>query len=237
MLRFHFANSVGMILLASTVGSSVGFCQTTTSIAGTVTGDDGKALAAVVTVRQTTASAASFRVQSAANGSFTIPNLAMGSYMLCAAVEQLGYVDPCEWSLQPSSVQLAASQAATGVKLVVKKGTTLRVHVDDPDKILGQTPAAKQVAPSVLLGVFTPGRLFKSLQLVNSDANGSDHQLLIPADDTPATFYIHGVGVQVVDQAGSKLDTGEKQISIKPRNGNAPDVINFTVRDPNKCAQ
>jgi hypothetical protein len=114
--------SLATAFLAYALFGSSGFCQTTGSIAGTLTGDDGKTLAAVVTARQTTAPAATFRVEAAANGAFTIANLPVGSYALCAAVEQLGYVDPCEWSLQPVAVQLAAGQAATGVKFVVKKG-------------------------------------------------------------------------------------------------------------------
>ena len=60
-----------------------GFAQTA-SISGIVTGDDGRLLAAVVTVNGVVPLPAFGRAESGANGTFTIGNLSPGSYHICA---------------------------------------------------------------------------------------------------------------------------------------------------------
>jgi len=82
-----------------------------------------------------------------------------------------------------------------------------------------------------MLGVFTPNRLFRSMRLVNADAKGRDHELLIPLDDTPTLLFVVGRGVQVFEQGGGLVPPEGKRIYIPPRMGNAPNVINFLVRD------
>lgn len=222
--------AIAILLLAS---APVALSQTG-SISGTIAGDDGKPLAGVITSNRTSPPAASGRAVAGANGAFTIANLPAGTYALCASVENLGYLDPCAWSAAPPTVQIAAGQAVTGFRLVVKKGTTLQVRLNDPDKILGQKAAPKQVAPHVLLGVFTPRRLFQPLQLAGTDASGRNHQGTVPLDNTPASLHVTGRGVRILDESNVEVGPSGVNIGVKPNNGNAPKVITFTVRDPNK---
>ncbi len=227
MARTRTLFAASLVLL---IAAPAAICQGNGSIAGTVAGDDNRAVAAVVTARSNAPGGAGFRARAAADGKFTIPNLPAGAYTLCAVAEPPGYVDPCEWSVQPLTVQLAEGQAATGAALVVKKGGALRVRLNDPDKVLGQTPAPNQAAAGVLLGVFTPRRLFRVLPLANTDANGRDFELTIPLDDTPAFLYVAGHGVRVFEPSGGQIGPNGKQISIAPRNGKAPSLMTFTVR-------
>jgi hypothetical protein len=210
-----------LAFLASFIAPAA-FPQTsaTASISGTITGDDGKALSAVVIANRNAPPAASGRAQSSASGAFAISNLPAGTYTLCAAVENLGYLDPCTWQLQPSTVQVATGQKVTGAKLVVKKGATLQVRLNDPGHILGQTAALQQVAPHVMLGVFTPRHVFRQLPLVSTDANGRNHQGAVPLDNTPASLYVTGRGVKITDESGTPIPATGLTVPVKPGGGN-----------------
>lgn len=104
------------LVATSLAGQSLG------SISGTLTGNDGKPLAAQVTANGVPPLRSSGNAKSGANGSFTISNLSPGAYNLCAEVGSAGYLDPCVWEPIPIVVRIAAGQALTGYQVVAKLG-------------------------------------------------------------------------------------------------------------------
>src|ERR1035438_3298236 len=144
-----------------------GFAQTA-SISGIVTGDDGKSLAAVVTVNGVVPLPAFGRAESGTDGTFTIGNLSPGIYYICADVKGGGYLDPCAGEPIVPTVQVAAGQTLNSYRLIAKKGISLQVRVNDPAGVLSATPSSqtgKAIAPQLLVGVFTTRHLFQPLMI------------------------------------------------------------------------
>ncbi|HWR35736.1 MAG TPA: carboxypeptidase-like regulatory domain-containing protein [Clostridia bacterium] len=196
-----------------------------------VVGDDGKPVAAIVSAIRDTLPAVGGRAKAAEDGAFMIPGLTAGVYTICAAVEDLGYLDPCIWSAHPLTVQVGEGDAATDARVVMKKAVPLQVRLDDPGKVLGQTISGKQSGPKVLMGVFTPRRLFQPLQMRSTDAKGRDYQLLVPADEAAASLYVVARGATIVDQAGAEVEPNGKHMQLVRSKGQEPQVVSLTIKD------
>src|SRR5205085_1444112 len=93
----------GMCFLAA----SVCVAQTNASLSGTVVDDAGKPVAASVIVRRNAMPPLNARVQAGQDGTFSISNLPAGGYTVCVQVIGGGYLDPCSWSPEAPSVQIA----------------------------------------------------------------------------------------------------------------------------------
>lgn len=232
MLSLSVSRFMTTGFLAFGLAVPVALSQTEGSIAGTIAGDDGKPVAAAVIIQRTTLPVARAQVPATAIGTFAFSSLPAGTYMFCAVAD--GYLDPCTWSIQPPTVQLADGQAVTGFKLVVKKGAKLQVHLNDPDKILSASAVAKPGAPHVVLGIFTPGHTFVPLTLVGTDATGQNYQATVPVEQSVTSLYINGRNALVLDQTGAQVASTGTSVAVAPASAAAPKTITFTVRDPNK---
>jgi hypothetical protein len=105
-LRLFKLLSFGLVVVTSTYTV---FAQGgPASISGIIIGDDGKVLASVVTMHRTSGPAAGGRAEAGADGAFTITNLPAGAYRICADVKGGGYLDPCAWGPELSSIWLTA---------------------------------------------------------------------------------------------------------------------------------
>jgi hypothetical protein len=228
---FHSkAIRVGILVCA---GASSLICQTG-SVSGVVVGADGPAISAIVTANKKGAPEASGRVASAANGSFTISGLPDGTYELCASPKSGPYLDPCNWSPEIPRAQIAQGKPATGVRLVLDKGMSLQVRINDPVKLLETLPGPNKSAPHVLVGVFTERHTFQPLGLTGKDATGRDHQTTIPMD-RDVSLHVFGRDVVVTDARGAAIDLAGTTIPLKrPAAGASPSSvpaapITFTV--------
>jgi hypothetical protein len=190
-------------------------CQSTGSISGVVVGADGPAISANITANKKGAPPASGRVDTAANGSFTISGLPDGVYELCASPKSGPYLDPCNWSPEAPTAQIAEGKPATGVRLVLDKGMPLHVRIDDPGKLLDTLPGPNKSSPHVLVGVFTRRRTFQPLGLTGKDASGQNRQTTVPMD-RDVSLHIFGRDVVVKDAAGAAVDLAGTTISVKP---------------------
>jgi hypothetical protein len=228
LLGAIFFGAVGhQTLVAQTpVTQSVG------SLAGTVVGDDGKVLAAAVTANRTGQPPASGRAMSGADGTFTIANLPAGTYRLCAAVKGRGYLDPCAWSPIATTVQVGAGQAVTGFRLIVKKGATVQVRLNDAAGVLSAVAVPNQptiqVTPHVLIGVVTPRGLFTPLVVTSKDATGRTHEGTIPLN-APVRLEISGSGVAITDAAGAKVDANGSAVTVQQSSSTAPQVLTYNI--------
>jgi hypothetical protein len=205
------------------------FAQTA-SISGVVTGDDGKSLAAVVTVNGVVPLRASGHAESSANGAFTVGNLPAGTYHVCADIKGGGYLDPCAWEPITPTVQVAAGQTVTGYRLTAKKGTLLQVRVNDPAGVLSASSppqTGKAAAPQLLVGVFTTRHLFQPLVVAAKDATGMSQQGTVP-QGVPVSLHVSGKGVQITDSKGASVNASGALSTVQP-NGLTLPTVTLTV--------
>jgi len=202
-------------------------------ISGVVVGDDGKLLTAIVTANRIGAPAWSVRAESAADGSFSFSLLPAGAYELCAAVKGDTYLDPCVWAASIPSVKVD-TQAVSGYRLVVKKGVTLTVRLNDPRQVLDAVALPGKTVPHVIVGVFTDRHLFQTFGVSGKDTLGRSHQGTIPADRNVA-LHLFGRDVDVTDLTGKPIDVNGSTVTIQPRLTNAaqlPLVFNVSPKKP-----
>jgi hypothetical protein len=109
----EFPKAVKPAVLVSMLIAPMAMCQTNAGISGTVAGDDGKPLPAVVTALRIGHPHATGRAQADAGGTFTIRNLPAGSYTLCATLAGSGYLDPCFWEPDHPIQLLPVNPSAT----------------------------------------------------------------------------------------------------------------------------
>ena len=209
-------------------GSSVLVGQSSGSIQGRVSAEAGGAiLGAFVTAYRQGTPPASGGAAAAADGNFRIANLPAGAYALC--VQAPGYLDPCRWSLKQIVVTLTAGQASAGNLLRIKKGSTLRVRLNDPGRVL---QAQGRAAPRhVLIGVLRQG-FFHPASVASKDASGANYELTIPPD-TPLTLSVFSKQARLADAKGSPIAATGLSQSFQQKSGDAtPPVFTFTVVGP-----
>jgi hypothetical protein len=206
-------------IVASLAGQTVG------SISGTLAGDNGAPLAAVITVNGVPPLRSSGSAKSSSNGAFTISSLPPGTYHICAEVGNGGYLDPCAWEPIPIAVQIATGQSITGYHLVAKRGVPLQVRINDAAGILTSVVPVLggKAPPSLLIGVFSARNIFQPLVTTSADVSGMNKQITVP-QNTPVRLHVSGQGMQIANGLGAVLSaTGT--ISTVTANG----TITFTV--------
>jgi hypothetical protein len=81
------------------------------SLAGSVTDEGNSPIAgAFIIANRDALPAASGRATSAAAGAFLVSGLPAGSYTVCVQVPGGGFLDTCEWSTTPLTVDVKAGQ-------------------------------------------------------------------------------------------------------------------------------
>lgn len=196
------------------------FAQPSGQLSGVVVGDDGQPLVAVVVANRAGTPPASGHAESAVDGSFSISGLSPGVYDLCASVKGGGYLDPCAWSPELPTARIAAGQATTGYRLVLKKGSKLQVRVNDLTKVLESPPASGKSAPHLIIGVMTERHLFQPLMVTSKDATGRNQEGTVPSDKA-VSLHVVGRDVDVQDTNGAKVDITGSTTTINPVGTNA----------------
>jgi hypothetical protein len=209
------------ITLALFLASLIGFAQTA-SIQGKVTSGDTKTPLpkTFVTAVKKGLPAASKSVPVAADGSFQIPSLAAGMYSLC--IDAPGFLDPCQWNLPTTVVQLRDGQSSTGNALTVNPGVITKLRLQDPSVLLAaQTKDGR--TPNVLAGIWSgentllptgkPSGIPTLPQLhhflpVSQDSTGADYQIALPPGAS-LRFYITSHDLLLGDSQGAALATNE----------------------------
>jgi hypothetical protein len=107
------------------------------------------------------------------------------------------------------------------------------VRVNDSDHVLGAAPTATSVAPRILMGVMTRHRTFEPVVPTGKDANGSDHQVTVPAGEMPP-LQVVGQGVSITDSNGAALNSKGASLPVNAKGAAAPDVITINVHSSAK---
>lgn len=207
------------------------------SVTGTVTDDSGHAVPgarilisyapsvkALVTAPPVITGPLAATVTADVNGAFHADGLAPGQYIACASTTSPGYLDPCHWSTSAPTFTVSIGQTTSGVKIVMAKGSVLRVHVNDPQQLL--KPVAGPVDLDFEVHVVTSKGVHYSAPIQSSTALGRDHVITIPFD-SPVGLRVLSAHFTVNDQSGKSFASTGTTVSTP--SGTTPAAVTFTV--------
>jgi hypothetical protein len=173
----------GIILAAFAITTSLPAQSPTSTVAGVHSTEDGKSVSAIIRLAsKTNLLQRPVNITTNKDGSFSFAGIPAGTYEICSTVTNDNYVDDCLWTTTPPTVTVLPGQAVTGVNMTVKKAATLKVHVNDPGKLIKDSPQG-----ALLMGVMGAHNRFYPVVKTNSNSNGNDYQALVPYD-TPFFF-------------------------------------------------
>ncbi len=199
------------------------------SIAGTLVDETGAAVkSALVVASKTGVPPATGNALSNANGAFFIAGLQQGAYSICVQDSSGTYLDPCDWSASPATVNLQTGQQAKGLRVTLKKGTPVFVKLNDQGKLLDLSTPAK-LLPFLFLGVKTPKGLFSPAVLTSKDNSGRTYRATVPPD-TALRLTIFSPQVSLTDDKGLPIAAKGADIAINQSSAaNQGLTLNFSV--------
>ena len=224
-----------IFILALVIPAAFGQTRTA-SIAGTVL--DGKTQkpipAALVMAVRSGLPPLSKNTKTGGDGAFQIQGLPAGEYSLCVQAPGDGYLDPCQWNGNPTTVTLASGQAAAGVTLRLTAASVLTIQVQDAQKVLSQKSKDGR-RPELTLGVWGPKGLYYPAHASGSPSAGGNlysvlaYQIAVPRD-AALKFHIASRDVHLGDAAGAALPGNTSQQAFQHATGDPnPRSFAFTV--------
>ena len=159
-----------------------------------------------------------------ANGTFHADSLAPGQYIACAEASTPGYLDPCHWSASAPTFTVSAGQTTPNGRIVMVKGSVLRVHIDDPQQLL--KPVVGPVDLDFEVHVVTSKGVHYSAPIQSSTAVGRDHVITIPFD-SPVSLRVLSAHFTVNDQLGKSFAPAGTSVGVPA--GTSPAAIGVTV--------
>jgi hypothetical protein len=159
-----------------------------------------------------------------ANGAFHADGLAPDQYIACAETTAPGLLDPCHWSTSAPSFTVSAGQIVSGMKIVMKRGAVLRIHIDDPQQLLKFVTGP--VDFDLEIHVVTGKGLHYSAPVQSSTATGRDHAITIPFD-TSLSLRVLSAHLTVNDQSGKPFAALGAAVNVPA--GAVPAVMGLTV--------
>jgi hypothetical protein len=159
-----------------------------------------------------------------ANGAFHADGLAPDQYIACAETSAPGLLDPCHWSTSAPSFTVSAGQTVSGMEIVMKRGTVLQIHVDDPQQLLKSVTGP--VDFDLEIHVVTGKGLHYSAPIQSSTATGRDHAIAIPFD-TSLSLRVLSAHLTVNDQSGELFPALGAAVNVPA--GTTPAVMGLTV--------
>jgi hypothetical protein len=213
-IRTMVRYSLALALALSHINSA--WPQTTFTVSGTLTGDDGTlppGAAAVLhrvpeyinasrtRIPRPVAVASTIQaprlVPVSVAGTFQVTGLPQGRYRLCADVPD-GFLDNCGWDT-PVDLILAPGSSTTSRAVRVRRGGIVRIRLDDPQGLLTATETSYGERRAKV-GVMTPTEAFHAATLRSRDPGGRELLVTVPFD-MPLRLWVNpnGVAVQASD--------------------------------------
>jgi hypothetical protein len=163
-------------------------------------------------------------VTSDSTGNFHADGLVPAQYILCAEASAPGLLDPCHWSTSAPTVNLGAGQALSGLKIIMSKGSIIRVHVDDPQRLL--KPVATAVDMDFQIHVVTTKGIHYFAPVLSSTGIGREHAITVPFN-TPVNIRVLSPHLNVNDQSGKPFAAAGTSVNVPA--GTTPSVVTFTI--------
>jgi Carboxypeptidase regulatory-like domain len=173
-----------------------------------------------------------FKAQTNSNGAFSFSDLHTGTYVICLRpaafnpkADHEPLVDSCAWQDKNSQlIRLAPGQDTTDIIVRAVHGYAFGVHVNDPFHLLSPSLGGKLASNDISIVIAAPSGQPRHLPIVNEDASGRDHQIVIPYD-TPHKLYLQSPKVDLLDLNGKKIDP-TTPININGTSGvSAPSLV------------
>jgi hypothetical protein len=144
-------------------------------------------------------------VTTGGDGRFTVSDLRAGQYALCALAKLPHQLPSCQWGQGGAPVKVTAGQATGNVRLVLRSGVRLNVHVSDPTASIGAvdifrgSPHAKRL----LLGVVSDKGEYYRVHPVSNGQGVLTHGLAVPRDRV--VKLVVDTDLDVSDAAGNAM--------------------------------
>lgn len=161
------------------------------------------------------------REQTGIDGYFSFSGLGPATYRLCIDPQGKPYLDPCEWSEAPVTVQLEPNGLIQGLEVAVEEAGIVTIEVEDQTDALGKFAAAEAArvraetggaAPaakaqgSLILGLRTRTGNLSMARLATADKETRKLRYRIPAPrNEDLDFVLMPAGVDLRDAAARKL--------------------------------
>lgn len=160
-----------------------------------------------------------------ASGAFTVTGLPAGSYRVCVQASAEDFLNPCQSSDEPATVEVSAGQRVSGLELRLRRGKRIDVRIDDPQGALaaGENPT---VNAQVVVGVFGPNGIFQPARVTSSDASGRTHSVVVPLD-TDLKLSVSGRKLVIDDEAGTRVRESDEGIALRIEASKVNEARNF----------
>ena len=156
-------------------------------------------------------------------GAFQFSGLPPGTYRLCAQVPLMVYraneqqfTDSCLWPDKSApTFSLTPGQVRKGAVATLARGHMVKIRVNDPGKLL-PPPSGKHAGNALAVHIAGPSGV-RFIPIVNSDAGGRDHGIVIPYN-SPHKVAIQADSLQLQDERGRPI-SGLNPSDVKGLNG------------------
>lgn len=159
-------------------------------------------------------------------GTFELQGIDPSDYSVCVHVEDPTLLNPCLWPGERTAVTLKASSSAGGLKIRLRKGTTIRFRIEDPEGLL---PSFRkpEASGALLVGVWTKEGIFQSARKVSEDIFGQNYVLTVPNEDR-ARPYVQGAQLRVLEADGTLHQAGSIK-DFQPEKSGGERIYQFRV--------
>lgn len=169
------------------------------------------------------------RAVSRSDGYFHLTGLNAGTYILCVDPQGKPFLDPCEWSPQPLTVQLEENGIIHDIDLPLEAADLVTIEVEDPTDALGKLAAtsaesapqtalagialnaaapAESVKPAgnLLLGLRTRTGALSPARLAATDKQTKKLRYIVPAPKaTDLDVLLMPINLELRDKANTPL--------------------------------
>jgi len=163
-------------------------------------------------------------VTTATDGRFTVTGLRPGQYAICALAKLPHQLHSCQWGQGGAPVKVTAGQATGDVRLVLRAGVRLNVHVSDPTASIdaGDVFRGPPHAKRLLLGVVSDKGEYYRVHPVSKGPGVLTHGLAVPRDRV--VKLVVDTDLDVSDAAGSPMPSKTPRPITEPEGPNGIEV-------------
>ncbi len=139
-----------------------------------------------------------------------------GPHLVCFTPDDFEHLDPCKWGT-PASMTVTANQPLSLGNLVVKRGTSLKVVIEDPTGLMG-SPGEASVGAPLQVGHYYPNGIFEPMRLESAVAMNRGHRFLysvaIPPD-VDLRIGINSTRITLTDAAGGAVALNRSAYALR----------------------
>ncbi len=161
-------------------------------------------------------------------GLFHLSGLPYGRYAFCVQAPLTSWLNPCEWDSTRPELEISATQRSVSKTIVLKRGASILVRVNDPATLLPQYEGETRGA-QVLVGVRSPKLMFQLVPVREKDSGGRNYEVVIPFD-AETNLIVASPFFRLKDANGMALPAGSaSSVRLLVPSGKEPPKLQFNV--------